>query len=91
MRANATYTLKLSIGRQLGVAVFTGYLAALMAGNVILAADNTLSPEAGTFLEEVIVYKSGPNPPQLGKPLTIFVKSFVNGQVDVDNVSLTVQ
>lgn len=69
---------------------FTGYMAALMAGNVVLASDNTLSPAPGTWLTDVIVLKTGAARPQLGQPLQIFVKSFGTGQVD-DDVSLTVQ
>jgi hypothetical protein len=89
VRANKTYTLRLSVGARADYA-FTGYIAALMAGNVILAYDRSLSPVAGTFLKDVIVYKSGPTPAQLGQPLTIFIKSLGTGQVDIDNVSLTV-
>jgi len=89
VRANATYTLTMSVGQQLGIAL-TGYVAALMAGGVTLASNNSLKPAPGTFLEETIVYDSGPNPPQIGRPLLIFVKSFGNGQVDIDNVALTV-
>jgi hypothetical protein len=89
VRANATYTLTMSVGQQLGIAL-TGYVAALMAGGVTLASNNSLKPDPGTFLEETIVYDSGPNPPQIGRPLLIFVKSFGNGQVDIDNVALTV-
>lgn len=69
----------------------TGYVAALMAGGITLVSDSSLKPAPGTFLEETIVYNSGPNPPQLGRPLVIFVKSLGNGQVDIDKVSLTVQ
>jgi len=90
VRANRTYTLKMSVGQQLGIAL-TGYIAGLMADSVILASDTTLRPAPGTFLEETIVYNSGPAPPQVGRPLVIFVKSVGNGQVDIANVSLTVQ
>lgn len=90
VRANAIYTLNMSVGQQLGIAM-TGYVAALMAGGITLVSDSSLKPAPGTFLEETIVYNSGPNPPQLGRPLVIFVKSLGNGQVDIDKVSLTVQ
>jgi hypothetical protein len=78
----------MSIGQQLGIAL-TGYVAALRADHVTLASDNTLLPAPGKFLDEVIVYSSGPNPPQIGQPLTISVKGVGNGQVDVANVSLS--
>ena len=90
VKANSTYTLKMNVGQQLGIGL-TGYVAALVADGVTLASDNSLKPAPGTFLEETIVYNSGPNPPQLGRPLVIFIKSSGNGQVDIDNVSLTVQ
>jgi hypothetical protein len=90
LQANHTYTLRMSVGQQLGIAL-TGYVAALIANGVTLAFDSSLKPASGTFLEETIVYSSGPNPPQLGSHLVIFIKSFGNGQVDIDNVSLTVQ
>jgi hypothetical protein len=86
--ADNTYTLKLSVGHRADFA-FTGYFAALMAGNVVLAYDNSLSPAAGTFQTDVIVYKTGNSPPQFSQPITIFVKSFGTGQVDIDDVSLT--
>lgn len=47
----------------------------------------TLNPAPGTFLADVIVYKSGAAPPQLGQRLQIRVKSAGTGRVDVDNVS----
>jgi hypothetical protein len=87
VRANTTYTLKLSVGARADVG-FTGYSAALLAGNVTLAYDNTLTPAPGTFLTDVIVYQSGAAPPQLGQRLQILVKSVGTGQVDVDDVSL---
>jgi len=89
VRANATYTLSVAIGHRADE-VFTGYVAAITAADVILASDSSLSPASGTFEEDVIVYRSGPNPPQLGRSLAIFIKSFGTGQADVDNVSLTV-
>jgi hypothetical protein len=88
VQANTTYVLRLSVGARADAA-FAGYVAALMAGNVTLASDSSLAPAAGTFLTDVIVYKSGANPPQLGQPLTIFIKSKgTTGGVAVDNVSL---
>jgi hypothetical protein len=88
VQANTTYILTLSVGARADIG-FTGYSAALMAGNVTLAYDNSLSPAPGTFLTDVIVYQSGAAPPQLGQRLQIRVKSVGTGQVDIDNVSLT--
>ncbi|HXM45825.1 MAG TPA: hypothetical protein VN924_31605 [Bryobacteraceae bacterium] len=88
VQANTTYTLKLSVGARADVG-FTGYSAALLAGNVTLAYDNSLAPAPGTFLTDAIVYNSGAAPPQLGQRLQILVRSVGTGQVDIDNVSLT--
>jgi hypothetical protein len=68
---------------------FTGYAAALMAGNVTLAAGNKATPVGGTFVTEEIVYNSGASPAQLGQPLPILVRSLGNGQVNIAGVSLT--
>jgi len=88
VQPNTTYVLQLSVGARADYA-FTGYIASLMAGNVTLASDNSLTPAPGTFLTDVIVYESGAAPPQLGQRLQILVKSIGAGQVDIDNVSLT--
>jgi hypothetical protein len=88
VQPNTTYTLQLSVGARADLA-FTGYTASLLAGNVTLASDSSLSPAPGTFLTDVIVYASGAAPPQLGQRLQILVKSLGNGQVDIDNLSLT--
>ena len=88
VRANTTYTLTLRVGARADIG-FTGYSAALLAGNVTLAFDHTLDPAPGTFLTDVIVYQSAATPPQLGQRLQILVKSVGTGQFDIDNVSLT--
>jgi hypothetical protein len=61
LRANATYTLRLSVGNRADQASFTGYVATLLAGSVPIAFDDSLAPAPGTFLQDVIVFKSGPN------------------------------
>jgi hypothetical protein len=88
LQANTTYTLKVRLGARADVP-FAGYIAALGAGNVTLASGNSATPKPGTFVTEVIVYKSGAEPPQLGQPLQILVRSLGSGQVDVSNVTLT--
>jgi hypothetical protein len=91
LRANTTYILRMSLGGRADSIPFTGYTAALMAGNIVLASDGSRSPAPGYFTDEVITYTSGQHPPQLGKPLQIFVISKGTGQVSVNNVSLTAQ
>jgi hypothetical protein len=88
IQANTLYTLKLSVGARADYP-FTGYLAALLAGNVTLASRNTATPVGGNFVTDVILYKSGASPPQLGQPLQILAKSTGTGQVNVSGVSLT--
>lgn len=88
LQANTTYVLKLKIGARADVP-FTGYVASLMAGNFVLASNNSATPVGGTFVTDVIVYSSGANPPQLGKPLQIFAKGLGFGQFNIAEVSLT--
>lgn len=89
VQANTTYILRLNIGARADY-LFTGYVAALVAGNVTLASDrNGISPTPGTFEKDEVIYNSGPNPPQAGQFIQILVKSLGTGQADVDNVSLT--
>jgi len=88
VQANTTYVLKVTVGARADFP-FTGYFAALMAGNVTLAAGNRATPAGGTFVTEEIVYQSGTNPAQLSQPLQILIKSLGTGQVSVTDVSLT--
>jgi hypothetical protein len=88
VQANTTYILVLEVGARADQP-FTGYAAALMAGNVTLAAGNKATPVGGTFVTEEIVYNSGASPAQLGQPLPILVRSLGNGQVNIAGVSLT--
>ena len=86
--ANTTYTLTVRLGARADE-VFTGYFAAIGAGNVTLASGDTSIPLGGKFVNEVIVYNSGAAPAQLGQPLQILIKSLGSGQVNVSNVTLT--
>jgi len=90
VQANTTYTLKVEVGARADYE-FTGYKAALLAGNVELVEGHSATPVGGTFVIDTVVYSSGANPPQLGQPLQIFVKSEGFGQVDVAAVKLTAQ
>lgn len=88
LRANTKYTLRLWVGHRADEA-FTGYVATLLAGSVAVASDDSLSPGPGTFLEDKIVYNSGPNPVLLGQLLAVSIKGLGTGQVNIGNVSLT--
>jgi hypothetical protein len=52
---------------------------------------HSATPVGGKFVIDTIVYSSGANPPQLGQPLQIFVKSTGFGQADVAAVSLSAE
>jgi len=84
---NTTYTLTLNVGARADEP-FTGYVATLLAGGMPIAIDDTLKPAPGTFLEDVMVYKSGPTL-LVGQLLAISIRSVGTGQVSIDNVSLT--
>jgi hypothetical protein len=89
LQANTTYILRMYIGHRADN-VFTGYQASLLAGGIEIASDNTLNPAAGTFLEDTITVSIGTTSPLLGQVLAISIKSVGDqGQVDIDNVSLT--
>jgi hypothetical protein len=63
----------------------------LFAGNVELVEGHSATPVGGTFVIDTIVYSSGANPPQLGQPLQIYIKSEGYGQVNVAAVSLSAE
>jgi hypothetical protein len=88
VQANTNYVLKVTVGARADFP-FTGYLVALIAGNVTLATGNRATPTGGRFVTEEIVYQSGTAPAQLGQPLQILIKSLGTGQVSASNVSLT--
>ena len=88
LQANTTYTLTLEVGARLDYD-FTGYNAFLLAGNVSLASGHEATPLGGTFVKDVVVYKSGATPAQLGQPLQILITSKGNGQADIEEVVLT--
>jgi len=88
LQANVTYVLKVTVGARADKP-FTGYEAALLAGNVVVALGNKATPVGGGFATEVLTYSSGATPAQLGKPLQVFVKSLGTGALSVSAVTLT--
>jgi hypothetical protein len=88
VQANTTYVLTVEVGARADL-VFTGYVAALLAGNVTLASGHRATPVGGTFVTEVVAFESGPTPAQLGQPLQILITSTGNGQVNIAGVGLT--
>jgi hypothetical protein len=88
VQANVTYTLTVTIGAREDQA-FTCYIAALMAGNIVVAEGNHATPVGGSFVDEVVTYNSGSSPILLGQPLQILIKSLEIGQAEVAYVTLT--
>ena len=88
VQANTTYVLSVEVGARADY-VFTGYVAALLAGNVTLASGHRATPVGGTFVTEVVGYESGATPAQLGQPLQILITSTGDGQVNIAGVGLT--
>ena len=88
LQANTTYTLTVEVGARADYD-FTGYNASLLAGNVSLASGHEATPLGGTFVTDLVVYKSGATPAQLGQPLQILIRSKGTGQADIQDVVLT--
>jgi len=88
LQPNTTYTLVVSVGRRADFP-FGGYNVELLAGPTTLASDSSLSPPAGGFLADRIVYSSGANPSLQGQKLTIrLTGNVVGAQAVFDKVSL---
>ena len=87
LETNTTYTLMVDVGQRLDFPL-SSHAIELIAGGVTLASDSSLSPAAGTFLTDTIIYNSGSNPAQLGQSLMIRLSASVGGQADFDNVRL---
>ena len=88
LQANTRYILTVKVGARADFP-FTGYFAALGAGNTTLASSNSATPVGGKFVDDMIVYNSGANSPELGQSLQILIKSLGTGQVSIANVTLT--
>lgn len=111
LAADTTYSLSVDIGNiATGISVsgetflldgLSGYRVELLAGGVVIAADdNSLagSIAEGEFGTSVVTFESGPSPAQLGQPLgirlinlnqTAEVPAGHDLEVDFDNVRLT--
>lgn len=87
LQNSSTYTLQVDVAQRTDDVAISYYIY-LMAGNTIIAADNSsLHPDAGTWLTSTLTYTSGANDPLAGQLLTIVLG--VNApQTDFDNVRL---
>jgi hypothetical protein len=88
LQANTSYVLTVEVGARADY-VFTGYVATLLAGNVVLASGHRATPVGGSLVTEVVGYESGATPAQLGQPLQILITSTGDGQVSIAGVGLT--
>ena len=103
LQPEATYTLSLFVGNPqayfselynffFDLEGFPSYRVELLAGGVVLAADdNTLLPEEGTFERTSITYSVPSDDPLVGEPLSIRLINFNDlpgYQVDFDDVQL---
>lgn len=87
LQNNTTYTLQVDVAQRADFSPISYYID-LMAGNTILAADNSsLHPASGTWLTSTITYTSGPDDPLAGQALSIVIGVNKN-QTDFDNVRL---
>jgi hypothetical protein len=88
LSANTTYTLTFWVGNDL-LLPYSGYTAALTAGGVTLAGDNSaVSPTAGHFLQDTITFSSGASPAQLGQALGITLSDVGFNAVAFDEFQL---
>ncbi|WP_053075789.1 PEP-CTERM sorting domain-containing protein [Crocosphaera watsonii] len=86
LQANTKYTLGVFVGRRNNVS-FSGYNIELLAGNTVLASNNSITPAPGTFTKENVYYTSSDNDPLIGQSLGIRLSS--DGiQTNFDNVTL---
>ena len=85
LQTNTKYTLGVYVGRRQNVA-FAGYNIELLAGNTVLASNNSVTPAEGTFAPVTFSYASGISVTP-GQALEIRLTS--NGvQTNFDNITL---
>jgi hypothetical protein len=85
LQTNTKYTLGVYVGRRQNVA-FAGYNIELLAGNTVLASNNSVTPAAGSFGYVTVDYTSGISVTP-GQALQIRLTS--NGvQTNFDNITL---
>ena len=86
LQANTRYTLGAYVGRRVSNAAFAGYNIELLAGNTVLASNNSVTPAAGSFGYVTVDYTSGISVTP-GQALQIRLTS--NGvQTNFDNITL---
>jgi len=86
LQPNRQYTLGAFVGRRNNVS-FPGYNIELLAGNTVLASNNSIIPVSGTFAPVTVNYTSGRSDPLIGQPLQIRLTS-LGTQTNFDNITL---
>ncbi len=100
LHPGTSYSLQVEVGNPTGIdqfgtdyTGFPGYRVELLAGNTVLATDNsTLNIAEGTFGTSTVSYTAAATDPFLGEQLGIRLINPVQGsgfEVDFDNVRLT--
>ncbi len=86
LESNTKYTLGVYVGQR-NRSGFVGYNIELLAGNTVLASNNSITPDPGTFSLVNVHYTSSNNDPLIGQALGIRLSS--SGiQTNFDNVTL---
>jgi hypothetical protein len=88
LQTNTVYTLRAFVGNRLSLN-FPGYNIELLAGNTVLASDNSVTPADGTFAPVTFSYTSGISVTP-GQQLEIRLTSLtgLNAQTNFDNITL---
>ena len=86
LQSNTKYTLGVYVGQR-NRSGFVGYNIELLAGNTVIASNNSITPAPGTFSLVNVHYTSSDNDPLIGQSLGIRLSSF-GIQTNFDNVTL---
>ena len=87
LQANTRYTLGAYVGRRASNPGFAGYNIELLAGNTVLASNNSVTPVAGSFVYVPVSYTTGGSDPLLGQALQIRLTS-LGIQANFDLITL---
>jgi len=87
LQANTRYTLGAYVGRRASNPGFAGYNIELLAGNTVLASNNSVTPVAGSFVYVPVSYTTGGSDPLLGQALRIRLTS-LGIQANFDLITL---
>lgn len=86
LNADTTYTLSVAVGQR-NDQPFPGYNVELLAGNTVLAFNNSVNLSPGTFAQVNVNYTTTSGDPFIGQRLAIRLSS-TGAQTNFDNVTL---